>query len=414
MYHNLSDNYYNSKAYYYCDNDYVFANANFTRCLGNGSWSIGMYCRRKGCQDPGTVPNSGKSPSSPPYLVGVNISFTCDMGYVIQGSDYRTCLESGTWTNQQPSCVKVDCGSPPLVTNGNAAYTTTDYLSIANYSCRDTFSLIGSNQSICQTTKIWSSVPQCHLTHCPTLASPNDTNLISSGNKIGEKYVYACARFSKLVFGSLTRTCGNDGAWSGEAPLCLMTSCPTLSAINNTIFNWNFYSVNRTVLIDCKFSYKRVDGDSAKICDSNGNWLGEDLKCEKIGCSSPPQNGINGTQFEGSEPYEYLKYAKFTCQQPYTNLTMDTKIKCLTNGKWQNSEPLCTPGSCSQPIQVPNTTYTGGTYYNESVKYKCDKGMEFVNGNNEIVCSFTGGILQWTGTISSCKSNFLFVSIVYK
>ncbi|XP_069379123.1 sushi domain-containing protein 2 [Paralichthys olivaceus] len=40
------------------------------------------------------------------YLEGNTLSFSCNEGHILYGSTQRTCLDDGTWTGEQPYCIK--------------------------------------------------------------------------------------------------------------------------------------------------------------------------------------------------------------------------------------------------------------------------------------------------------------------
>ena len=40
-----------------------------------------------------------------PFWKGEHVLFSCDPGYCLKGSSERVCLENGSWTGVQPSCV---------------------------------------------------------------------------------------------------------------------------------------------------------------------------------------------------------------------------------------------------------------------------------------------------------------------
>ena len=54
---------------------------------------------------------------------------------------------------------------------------------------------------------------------CPTLDDPANGNLVLSGNTSGETADYTCDTGFILV-GDSTLTCGGDGQWSGNPPVC--------------------------------------------------------------------------------------------------------------------------------------------------------------------------------------------------
>ncbi|CAD5117691.1 DgyrCDS6442 [Dimorphilus gyrociliatus] len=401
--HNISNNYYTGKAFYYCNENYKFEGANYSTCLSTGQWSSSPVCTKAGCSDPGAISNAIRSPSTPPFPIGVNVTFTCNTGYSIVDRNYRTCLVDGSWSDTQPSCEKVDCGKPSNISHGEVTFNSTEYGSSVLYTCKHNFALTGMNTSVCQANGLWTTPASCVRSHCIDLDLPASASIVSGSNKIGDNYTYECTGSSRLVFGSLTRTCGSDGVWSNSPPICSTVTCNSFPLPSNSTANWEYFAANNSVIINCIFGYARTAGDNVKICNADGTWTGNDLECTKVGCLTPPQHSINGTRFEGKPPYQYLQFFKYTCDLPYENVTSMTKIQCGMDGEWEFTESLCMPSSCREPDIVPNTTVIGNRIVNGTIKYQCKKGLQLIEGNGERVCIFDGTSLKWTGMLPGCK-----------
>lgn len=54
------------------------------------------------CGDPG-IPGHGSREENN-FKIKSTIHFSCDIGYVLHGSEERTCLANGSWTGRQPEC----------------------------------------------------------------------------------------------------------------------------------------------------------------------------------------------------------------------------------------------------------------------------------------------------------------------
>ena len=54
------------------------------------------------CGDPGTPMNGQRSLSSTTH--NSVVTYTCDVGYTLQGSNSRTCQSSGRWSGSVPQC----------------------------------------------------------------------------------------------------------------------------------------------------------------------------------------------------------------------------------------------------------------------------------------------------------------------
>ena len=56
------------------------------------------------CSDPGTPTNGQRTLSSTTY--NSVVTYTCDVGYTLQGSNSRTCQSSGLWNGSVPQCIR--------------------------------------------------------------------------------------------------------------------------------------------------------------------------------------------------------------------------------------------------------------------------------------------------------------------
>ena len=71
-----------------------------------------LYSLAINCGDPGTLANGQRSLSSTIY--NSVVTYTCDVGYTLQGSDSRTCQLDG-WTGSLPQCQRMLNGCNILV-----------------------------------------------------------------------------------------------------------------------------------------------------------------------------------------------------------------------------------------------------------------------------------------------------------
>lgn len=54
------------------------------------------------CGDPGTPGHGSRQESD--FRTKSTVRFACDAGYILYGSEERTCLSNGSWTGRQPEC----------------------------------------------------------------------------------------------------------------------------------------------------------------------------------------------------------------------------------------------------------------------------------------------------------------------
>uniref|UniRef100_A0A8C9RPW5 Seizure related 6 homolog (mouse)-like n=1 Tax=Scleropages formosus TaxID=113540 RepID=A0A8C9RPW5_SCLFO len=96
---------------YQCDPGYDLVGRETLTCQLDLSWSTQPpFCEKiMYCTDPGHVEHSTRSLSDPKLLVGTTIQYSCNPGFVLQGSAILTCYgrEPGTpvWTSRLPHCV---------------------------------------------------------------------------------------------------------------------------------------------------------------------------------------------------------------------------------------------------------------------------------------------------------------------
>nr|XP_034302889.1 hyalin-like [Crassostrea gigas] len=97
------------------------------------------------------------------YIYGASCSFDCSaLGYELIGQSTVTCLSSGHWSNSIPSCQRVNCGDPGVLTNGVPDFPGTRYEDVVTYTCNAGYNITGDVNRRCQATGLWSGLrPFC-------------------------------------------------------------------------------------------------------------------------------------------------------------------------------------------------------------------------------------------------------------
>jgi len=111
--------------------------------------------------------------------------FRCERGFVLTGGQRvttRLCTRNGTWTGDPPACTYVDCGTPALIENGNFVMqnnVTSYFGSITTYSCNVGWKLEGFDRRSCSADGIWTpEAPVCRETLCKELTIPAKGQMI--------------------------------------------------------------------------------------------------------------------------------------------------------------------------------------------------------------------------------------------
>ena len=93
----------------------------------------------------------------------------CGLERSVKQVQYRDLLGSVTFSYHSPvysaivSFPAIDCGDPGTLTNGQRSLSSTTYNSVVTYTCDVGYTLQGSNSRTCQSDGQWSgSVPQCN------------------------------------------------------------------------------------------------------------------------------------------------------------------------------------------------------------------------------------------------------------
>ncbi|XP_015276762.1 PREDICTED: seizure 6-like protein [Gekko japonicus] len=143
-----------AKITYQCDPGYDIVGSDTLTCQWDLSWSSDPpFCEKiMYCTDPGEVEHSTRLISDPVLLVGTTIQYTCNLGFVLEGSSLLTCYsrETGTpiWTSRLPHCVSEEslaCDNPGLPENGYQILYKRLYLpgESLTFMCYEGFELLG-------------------------------------------------------------------------------------------------------------------------------------------------------------------------------------------------------------------------------------------------------------------------------
>ena len=86
------------------------------------------------------------------------------------GSKVLTCLTNKTWSDAPPTCTKIGCSLPANITHGFVRFSTTDYQSNLEYFCETGYTMVGMRTRSCLRSSQWSGeAPKCLPSLCPTL-----------------------------------------------------------------------------------------------------------------------------------------------------------------------------------------------------------------------------------------------------
>ncbi|XP_031369830.1 sushi, von Willebrand factor type A, EGF and pentraxin domain-containing protein 1-like isoform X3 [Apis dorsata] len=271
-------------------------------CNANGKWSglppvcIGKTCKNLLAPEHGDIDyviEEYERDDLSILQVGQQIEFKCDLGYRLIGEKFLTCLESGVWDHERPTCVTYGCPIPKEIKNGYIIFENSinlhetfitklnlqsindtfkknyDFNDIVSYSChpgykfQDNHNLLNEFKLQCSENGTWIGfVPDCVPLNCPWPKNMNN---------------------GKLLF----RTRNNETIELLEKKTVSTNTNTEISLEDNiTKENRNLikqFVIGTEILIKCDIGYKLI-GNRSRICTDNEEWSSTLSYCELQEC----------------------------------------------------------------------------------------------------------------------------------
>ncbi|XP_039627672.1 seizure 6-like protein isoform X3 [Polypterus senegalus] len=205
--------------------------------FGKGEGFIINYMevsRNDSCSDLPEIQNGWKTTSHMELVRGARVTYQCDPGYDIVGSETLICQWDLVWSSQPPFCEKIMyCTDPGQVEHSSRTLSDPKLLvgTTIQYTCRPGYILEGSSMLTCYGretgTPVWTSrLPLCVSEESVSCENPG---LPENGYQIlykrlylpGESLSFMCYEGFELI-GEITIKCilGHPSFWSGPLPLC--------------------------------------------------------------------------------------------------------------------------------------------------------------------------------------------------
>ncbi|XP_062498853.1 CUB and sushi domain-containing protein 3-like isoform X3 [Corticium candelabrum] len=220
-------------------------------------------------------------------------TFKCPSGFILRGSDSIFCQHDETWSGPLPSCIKKQCR--PLTFSGHGTMHTEkkskpfEYGRTVYYSCNSGYILKGSVLRKCQASGQWTGTqPVCQQIQCPNISKEaiNNGRILNTNRLFGSLAVYECNAGYRVV-GNRTRTCQQNGTWSGNPPICQGSKCDTLISPNNGNVTIKILQSVAIATYSCNAGYTLEVGGITRVCLPNGVWSGNQPSCKPCSCDSP-------------------------------------------------------------------------------------------------------------------------------
>ncbi|XP_068694975.1 sushi, von Willebrand factor type A, EGF and pentraxin domain-containing protein 1-like isoform X1 [Montipora foliosa] len=378
-----------------CNEGFVMVGPPVRNCLANGTWDgQETICKAQDC-GPLPSPINGSSRGHDTTFPN-SISFSCDVGFIMIGSQTRSCKSNGFWSGDETSCRAVNCGqlSPPR--NGSLRGSVTVFPNVVDFACDRGFTLEGSPSRWCQANGTWSGETTiCKAKDCGSLLTPNNGSLLGNETTYPNSVSFSCHSGFDII-GTVVRTCQANGRWSGEQPNCRAVDCGPLPVLLNGSHTGNLTTYPNKVTFHCDNGFL-LRGSALRFCDTNRTWSGTQTACEARDCGylPVPNNGsITGNKTT------YPNQLSFSCDDGF-DLIGSSDRQCQAVGKWSGKQPHCKAVDCGPLPKLLNGSYADGlTTYPNKATFSCDEGF-LLRGSAERVCQANA---TWSGTQTKCDA----------
>uniref|UniRef100_A0A3B1KG06 Complement receptor type 2-like n=1 Tax=Astyanax mexicanus TaxID=7994 RepID=A0A3B1KG06_ASTMX len=260
---------------YRCNKDFdMFGDSTIT-CSKDGKFQPAPpECLKISCARP-EIPDATRTEGRSPYRYKSTVRYECNRGYKMNGEGYLVCQKDG-WVPPPPNCTMVTCPTPQSISNGrinDPILNIYNYGQTVTYSCMEGFRLRGESRLSCiETGKFHPNPPTCVRT-CPgpPVIANGEFDPVLVRYDSGQAVTYSCIKGFRLQ-GASKVSCSEEGTFKPNPPECVET-CPTPPTISNGEFDPHLkqYDQGQKVTYSCPVGY-RLNGFSTIICSKGGKY----------------------------------------------------------------------------------------------------------------------------------------------
>uniref|UniRef100_T1ISZ4 Sushi, von Willebrand factor type A, EGF and pentraxin domain-containing protein 1 n=1 Tax=Strigamia maritima TaxID=126957 RepID=T1ISZ4_STRMM len=349
-----------------------------------------------------------------PELYGHVVYYKCDPGFMINGTEYRECVNDGEWSGNDTVCSEIDCGQPEEPENGTIIFLSgTTWSKQVDYSCNEDTTAVGEASAECLEDGTWSNPAPTCLSHCIVVEIEHgflvsagvmdyeDYNMIPTGVLFPHNTSAQVACEKNYEMPSTGPTMQNHG----DVECCNGTWAPSFECVPARCFcddlNYDkLHARNFTlardcieptaheadVLLKCEPEFPEMVKEGVVLKCEIGEWKypeDPDEYCRKRSCNvkeislkngkiykdqvewmgvtaaDVPEMTDHGTElrFECTEEGFELYVGKMPVNHPESNVNFT--IRDCENGVWSGRMPVCRPARCLCANLTANLTEKG-------------------------------------------------------
>ncbi|KAM9430263.1 complement receptor type 2-like isoform 2-T2 [Salvelinus alpinus] len=356
------------------------------------------------------------------FSEGAKVLYRCAEGYTQYKGIRSIMCEAGKWTRLSMKCEKKMCGSAGELFNGHYDYTGASFRDKAYAVCNEGFTLKGMEYRMCKESGWSGEIPTCEVggkpqvvpaeVFCPDPSVANGVKLSEADSvyKVGDSVTFTCSE-GFLLTGAQQLTCGPDGQWQPQPPLCQASDITQSSKpdgrcrvppylpnahLSDRYITQTDFGPGERVRYSCALGYGRARGTYYSTCVS-GKWTPVTLRCERKSCGSAGEISYGDFIYTG---VQFGDTATGVCNEGYQLVGRDVR-NCMTDG-WDGRVPVCEAVQCAELPTVVNGETNGYLeppyFYSTVIGYRCRVGK--LIGAREIYCTKDG---TWSDPPPECK-----------
>ncbi|XP_066269889.1 P-selectin-like isoform X2 [Branchiostoma lanceolatum] len=335
-------NFYQYVITFTCNLGYQLNGASSVTCQANDTWTYPVpTCTRRQCSLLTAPTNGARTPPTGANFYQYVVTFTCNTGYQLNGASSVTCQANDTWTYPAPTCTPIQCSALTVPTNGALSTTARTYQTVVTTTCNSGYARNGAATTTCQANGTWSNpVPTCTPRPCPTLTPPTNGQLSPNGPHAFPSMVTFTCNSGYVRNGAADTRCQADGTWSNSTPpTCIPGQCSTLAAPANGTRTppTGATSFQDTVTFTCDAGYV-LNGAATLTCQAGGSWSNPVPTCTPRPCQT--LTAPDNGQLIPAGPHTFPATATITCGSGYER-NGPYETRCQADGSW-SPVPTCT------------------------------------------------------------------------